>query len=120
MSKSYRKPYYTWTSVRTSAHDDKTTAARGMRRAQNQSLREAIREGNWDEWLIPVRDECTYNNVYSWGRDGRQFPFTWNHNDFNPFWLHCKWDKQKEEELIARMEERVRDSEKFLAHLCRK
>ena len=121
MSKSYRKPYYTWTSVRSSAHDDKTTAARGMRRAQEQSLREAIAHGgDWDEWMIPVRSECTYNNVYSWRRDGRQFPFKWNHNDFNPYWLQRNGLPWTDEELMARVEERVERDEEFLARLCRK
>lgn len=120
MSRSYRKPYYTWTSVRASAHDDKTTAARGVRRAQEQSLREAIREDDWDEWLIPVREECTYNNVYSWRRDGKQFPFCWNHNDFNPYWIqgnNCPWT---DEELVEQAQERVDRDEEFLARLCRK
>ena len=119
MSRSYRRPYYTWTSARASAHGDKTTAARGMRRAQEQLLREAIREDNWDEWLIPVREECRHNNVYSWRRDGTQRPFRWNHNYFNPYWITsgCPWT---DEQLVERMTERIERDEKFLAYLCRK
>lgn len=120
MSRSYRKPYYTWTSAGCSAHHDKTTAARGMRRAQNQSLREAIAHGDWDGWLIPVRGECTYNNVYSWHRDGKQFPFKWRHNDFNPYWLHSSARPHTDEELVKRMNERIADHEDFLSRLRRK
>lgn len=120
MSRSYRKPYYTWTSCRASAHGDKTTASRGMRRAQEQSLREAFRDGDWDGWMIPIRRECTYNNVHSWRRDGRQFPFKWNHNDFNPYWLQGNGSPWTDEELMSHAKERIERDEKFLAHLCRK
>lgn len=119
MSRSYRKPYYTWASVRDSAHADKTTASRGMRRAQEQSLREAFREGDWDGWLIPVRSECTYNNVCSWGRDGKQFPFKWSHNDFNPYWL-TSHTARTDEQLVEHMMERIERREEFLACLRRK
>lgn len=119
MSRSYRKPYYTWTSCGDSAHQDKKTAARGMRRAQEQSLREAVRDGNWEDWLIPVRGECVHNNVYGWHRDGSQFPFKWSHNQFNPYWL-TRYESCTYDELVARMNERIEDNEKFLARLRRK
>jgi hypothetical protein len=91
MSKSYRKPYSAITGIR-SAHADKTQAARGLRRGQNQALRNFKFE-DWDEFIIPVRLECSWNNTYSWGRDGKQhlqFPpkpmpeGIWNGYSFNP------------------------------------
>ena len=68
MSRSYRKPYAAVTGTK-SAHEDKKTAARGLRRRQNQwlSTLEDI-----DGALAPHRLECAHNNTYDWGRDGRQ------------------------------------------------
>lgn len=72
MSRSYRRPYSAVTG-HSSAKDDKRHANRGVRRGQNQYLRNII-VGNldWDETLIPHKLECSYNEVYSWGRDGKQ------------------------------------------------
>ena len=70
MSRSYRKPYASICG-NGSAADDKMHAARGMRRAQNQSLRN-FRDEDWDDFIMPVRHECSWNNTYSWGRDGCQ------------------------------------------------
>jgi hypothetical protein len=69
VSRSYRKPYTAVTGTR-SAHDDKKTAARGMRRKQNAWLRNLK---NFDDALVPHRLECAFNNNYLWGRDGYQF-----------------------------------------------
>lgn len=68
MSRSYRKPYAAVTGTK-SAHEDKKTAARGLRRRQNQwlSTLEDI-----DGALAPHRLECAHNNTYDWRRDGRQ------------------------------------------------
>ena len=117
MSRSYRQPYYTWSSVKSSAHADKKMAARGVRRAQNNAIRTCE---NWDELIIPHRRECYWNNVYQWKRDGRQFLFQWNHNDFNPYWLRSNGSPWTDEELIQHMLEGIERSEKFLADLKRK
>ena len=69
MSRSYRKPYTAVTGVR-SAHRDKKTAARGMRRKQNAWLHNLA---DFDCALVPHRLECAFNNVWCWSRDGRQF-----------------------------------------------
>ena len=68
MSRSYRKPYSAITGTK-SAHEDKKTAARGLRRRQNQCLHTLE---DIDGALAPHRLECAHNNTYSWGRDGRQ------------------------------------------------
>jgi hypothetical protein len=90
MGKSYRKPYSAVTGVR-SAHHDKTVAARGLRRGQNHALR-TFKFEDWDEFIMPHRLECSWNNTYSWSRDGKQtlqFPYTpplegiWNGYSFN-------------------------------------
>jgi len=52
------------------AHDDKKTAARGMRRKQTAWLRNLK---DFDRALVPHRLECAFNNTYLWGRDGCQF-----------------------------------------------
>jgi len=117
MSKSYRKPYFTWSSVRDSAHEDKKLAARGVRRAQNHALRTCE---DWDEFLIPHRLECSWNNVYSWKRDGHQREYTADHNDYNPFWLNKYRDGWTYESLIEWMLERIERYEEFRKKLCRK
>ena len=72
MSRSYRKPYATWTGSYSSAHEDKTIAARGVRRRQNQYLKEVIKDRDFDSFLIPDMHECSYNEVWTWGRDGKK------------------------------------------------
>lgn len=68
MSRSYRKPYSAVNGV-TSAARDKRFASRGVRRKQNQWLRDTA---EFDDSLAPHRLECSGNEVYGWGRDGRQ------------------------------------------------
>jgi hypothetical protein len=68
MSRSYRKPYCAVTGC-DSAKQDKRWAARGVRRTQNQWLRMLE---DCDSALAPHRLECAWNNVWSWGRDGKQ------------------------------------------------
>src|SRR5580698_8210731 len=69
VSRSYRKPYTAITGV-SSAHHDKKTAVRGMRRRQNAWLRNL---DDFDHALIPHRLECAHNDVWSWSHDGRQY-----------------------------------------------
>lgn len=68
MSRSYRRPFAAVTGVR-SAKQDKQMANRAVRRRQNQYLKIL---GDVEEVFLPHRLECSHNNVYSWGRDGRQ------------------------------------------------
>lgn len=82
MSKSYRQPASAITG-RGSAKQDKVHAHRGVRRAQNHALRTCA---DWDEFLIPHKYECSWNETYSWGRDGSQRLYFLS--DFNRMWLH--------------------------------
>jgi len=68
MSRSYRKPYCAVTGTN-SAKEDKQRAARGVRRKQDQWLRTL---DDPDAALAPHRLECGWNDVWSWGRDGKQ------------------------------------------------
>lgn len=110
MSKSYRKPYAPVTGVR-SAAEDKKVARRSWRRVQNLELRTF--KGDWDEFLIPARYEASDNDVWGWGRDGKQ----WLH--FAPAlnWDIYKWTAyscQTEEELIEEeIESFARDVEYY-------
>jgi len=68
MGKSYRKPYAAITGLRSAAHD-KMVARRCWRRAQEQALRDCK---DWEELVVPKRLEASFNEVYCWGRDGKQ------------------------------------------------
>jgi hypothetical protein len=72
MSRSYRKPYAAVTGTG-SAKEDKVRAARGVRRLQNYYLRRILQHDLVDQFLIPHRLECSWNEVYSWTRDGKQY-----------------------------------------------
>lgn len=98
MARSYRKPYSAVTGVR-SAHADKTQAARSVRRAQNLALKSFI--GDWDEFLIPHKYECSDNDVWGWGRDGNQYyraeprpneHWYWFHGEFDAEWFESQHD----------------------------
>lgn len=120
MSKSYRRPYSAVTGVR-SASWDKMTAARGVRRAQNEYVHNLL-VGNldWDETPIPHRLECDHNEVYCWGRDGKQHLQTIDHNYYNLYWLGwspCVWT---EEELVQHRDERVERQVRWIAEISRK
>lgn len=121
MSKSYRKPWGTWTSVRSSAHGDKTTAARLFRRAQNQALRHAVaNDADWDGWLLPERYECSHNDVWGWGRDGKQHPFFRSQQYYNPFaYNSCGWPRTIED-TMKRWRERQEHDDWFLTWASRK
>lgn len=68
MGKSYRRPYAAVTGVRSAAHD-KMVARRCWRRAQNQAIRDCK---DWEGLVVPKRLEASFNDVWSWGRDGKQ------------------------------------------------
>ena len=68
MSRSVRKPYCAVNGC-ASAKEDKRRAARGVRRTQKQWLHTL---DDPDDALAPHRLECPGNNVWCWGRDGKQ------------------------------------------------
>ena len=89
MSRSYRKPYSAITGTK-SAKDDKRIARRAVRRMENQRIRDCK---DFEELLMPERYECTYNDVWSWGRDGKQsLHFPPNPKpEFNPWSTEKDW-----------------------------
>lgn len=115
MSRSYRKPYSAITG-HSSAKSDKQCAARGVRRKQNQYLKD-----NWqdeDNFIMPVRYECRFNDTWSWHRDGKQrlyHPPKW---EDQLHWYHYGfWN---EEESIKLMEEYFEKAQKWYEDLKRK
>lgn len=121
MSKSYRKPWGTWVAVKSSAHADKTQAARSVRRAQNHSLRHAIaNDVDWDGWLIPERYECSDNNVWGWGRDGKQRPMHPGKQYNNPYAYTSHCSPKTEQEHMVRWFERMKYDDEFIAWASRK
>ncbi len=73
MSRSYRRPFSAITGLAI-AKSDKQMAHRGVRRKQNLALKICA---DFDNFLVPHRLECHWNNTYSWGRDGCQCYFGW-------------------------------------------
>ena len=72
MSRSYRKPYCPITGRGSAAHD-KMVARRAWRRAQNQEIQRFVSNDlDWDEFIGVERYEASFNDVWSWGRDGKQ------------------------------------------------
>jgi hypothetical protein len=69
MSRSYKKNPFTAICGGDSAKYDKQLAHRGVRRAQNQATRRMAYD---EDLLMPHRYECTWNETYNWGRDGKQ------------------------------------------------
>lgn len=121
MSKSYRKPWGTCVSVKCSAHHDKTVAARLVRRTQDQALRDAIASGaDWDSFLIPERYECSFNDVWGWGRDGKQSPITRSSQYNNPYAYNSYGWPRTDEEVMTRWRERQEHDDWFLAYASRK
>jgi hypothetical protein len=68
MSRSIRRPFAAITGT-ASAKDDKRMAHRGVRRKQNIALKTCA---DYEDFLVPHRLECAWNNNYCWGRDGAQ------------------------------------------------
>jgi hypothetical protein len=98
-----------------------------MRRAQNQSLREMIREtirGNdVDGWLMPERHECSFNDVWSWGRDGKQRPLNRRDSQYNnPYAYICvKYTIYKtDQDVYRRWFQRMQHDDEFIAYASRK
>lgn len=70
MSRSYKRPYAPVT-LAASAREDKRTASRSVRRAQNRWVR-SPKEQDWDAKPIPHFRECPHNEVWGWRREGNQ------------------------------------------------
>jgi hypothetical protein len=68
MSRSTRRPYAAITGT-SSAKSDKRFANRGVRRAHNRNLKCCT---DLENLLLPHRLECSWNEVWIWGRDGKQ------------------------------------------------
>lgn len=120
MSKSYRKPYSPVTGAR-SAHDDKTVAARSLRRTQNFALRIAVLNNvDWDEFLMPDIYECPNNEVYGWARDGSQRLYSRSRQYNNPFAYVRSPTWMTTEEIMVRWEEYKQRDDDWLKYLTRK
>ena len=120
MSKSYRKPYSAVTGAG-SAHNDKTVAARMVRRAQNHALRTAVANNvDWDEFLLPDIYECSHNDVWGWGRDGNQSLCERSQQYNNPFAYVCSPTWMSYDEIMERWEESKRHDDKWMEYLTRK
>lgn len=96
MSRSYRKPYSAITGVK-SAADDKRVARRCWRRLQEQTLRDCL---DYDELTMPKRLEASFNDTWSWGRDGCQTlrlppEPPKNDSDFELRWFECQTKRYK-------------------------
>lgn len=85
MSRSYRKPYLAVCGVG-SCKDDKRLAHRGVRRAQNAWVHQALKDPEIDI-PIPHFRECHWNNVYNWKRDGK---VRWHYPDARAWDHHMK------------------------------
>jgi hypothetical protein len=116
MGKSYRLPYASVTGARSAAHD-KLVARRCFRRLQEHSIRTF--RGDWEDYFQPVRYEASFNNVYSWGRDGVQRYRFLDHNDLNPYHV-CSYFSGTLEELFQRHENRLERMTQWIADLKRK
>jgi hypothetical protein len=68
MSCSTRRPFAAITGT-ASAKDDKRMAHRGVRRKQDLALKSCA---DFEDFLVPHRLECAWNNNDCWGRDGAQ------------------------------------------------
>jgi hypothetical protein len=71
MSRSYKKQPFMAICGNGSAKQDKIQAHKGERRAHKRTIHKALTEQDYDI-LLPHRLECSWNNIYSWGRDGNQ------------------------------------------------
>ena len=73
MSRSYRRPFAAVTGT-ASAKQDKRMAHRGVRQKQKLALKTC---GHYEDLLLPHHLECSWNNIYCWGRDGGQCYLGW-------------------------------------------
>lgn len=116
MSKSYRKPYAPVTGVRSAAHD-KMVARRCWRRAQEQAIRDCR---DWEELVIPKRLEASFNDVWSWGRDGNQILQSRSSQYNNPFSYVCSPTWMTTEEIMERWEDHKQRDDDWMMYVTRK
>jgi hypothetical protein len=116
MSKSYRRPYASVTGNR-SAKQDKILAHRGERRAQNFALRVCQ---DWEEFFLPHKRECHWNNVYAWSRDGRQRPCRRSRQYNNPFAYVVSPTWMTTEQIMERWEDSKQRDDEWMALMKRK
>jgi hypothetical protein len=90
MSRSYKKQPFMAICGNGSAKQDKIQAHRGERAAHKRAIHKAMKEQDYDV-LLPHRYECSWNNTYSWGRDGKQMyqslsdrAWQWHLESFDP------------------------------------
>jgi len=119
MGKSYRKPYGTWVRARISEHDIKTLCSRIYRRAQEQAVREAFRDDNWDNFLVPIREESKLGSEYDLRRDGRKRPMSSGKQYNNPY-AYGYTHSGTEEEIFVRWQERKHHDDEYMAWIVRK
>jgi hypothetical protein len=81
MSRSFKHQPFMAVCGNGSAKQDKVMAHRGVRRTQKAYIRSTF---EYEDFLLPHRLECPWNETYSWGRDGHQ---TWHGVD--------DWDWQR-------------------------
>jgi len=87
MSRSYRKPYGTYTGSY-SCRQDKQWANRGVRQAAKRWLR---RHWNDEDFgLIPHRYECRNNDVWGWDYDGPKRLLVPNTKDWSEYQLYLQ------------------------------
>jgi len=116
MSKSYRRPYASVTGNH-SAKQDKILAHRGERRAQNYAIRTCQ---DWEEFLLPHKRECHWNNVYSWSRDGKQRLQDFSHQHNNPFVYVTSPTWMTPEQIMERWERQKQLDDEWMKRLKRK
>lgn len=69
MSRSYKNEPFQAICGNRSAKQDKTRAHRGERCAHRHAIKTAL---DFEDFLLPHKYECTWNETYCWGRDGKQ------------------------------------------------
>lgn len=84
MSRSYKHQPFAAICGGSSAHHDKTLAARGVRRAHRQTMHIALHNGEY-EVILPHRLQCSHNEVYTWVRDGHQRWQGLDHRDWQRY-----------------------------------
>jgi hypothetical protein len=92
MSRSYRRPFAAITGT-ASAKDDKRMAHRGVRRKQNFALKICA---DYEDFLVPHRLECAWNDTWCWDRDGAQGYRGSMHHSAD------EWDRNYHEKLLRK------------------
>lgn len=73
MSRSFKRRPFMSCCGDNSAKRDKQLAHRGERRAHSRAIHLEMKVGgDFENFVPPHRLECSWNNTYSWNRDGSQ------------------------------------------------